>query len=126
MTHGTIDGYDLLAVERYTLRGDLQPQCPGHVQQAGTTGASSSESDKYEELIVNPAILTLVKQRGNIDCGGAEFVLIRYGNFFQFLLPIEGGHISVCIEPYADPLELLAPIRAALSQADLQLPGENA
>ena len=29
---------------------------------------SSSESDKYEELIVNPTLLKLVIQRGNIDC----------------------------------------------------------
>jgi hypothetical protein len=29
--------------------------------------ASASESDKYEELIVNPAVLTLVRQRGNIE-----------------------------------------------------------
>jgi len=85
----------------------------------GTAGASSSESDKYEELIVNPALLTLVKQRGDIDCGGADFVLIRYGNFYQFLLPIEGGHVSVSIEPHADPLKLVGPIRAVLSQADL-------
>lgn len=35
--------------------------------RSGTTGASSSKSDKYEELIVNPRLLTLVTQRGNID-----------------------------------------------------------
>jgi hypothetical protein len=76
----------------------------------GLVGASSSESDKYEELIVNPAILTLVKQRGDIDCGGARFVLIRYGNFYQFVAPVEGGHISVCIELQADPLKLAEPL----------------
>ena len=76
----------------------------------GLVGASSTGSDKYEELIVNPAILTLVKQRGDIDCGGANFVLIRYGNFYQFVAPIKNGHISVCIEPHADPLNLVEPI----------------
>jgi hypothetical protein len=78
----------------------------------GRIGASSSDSDKYEELIVNPAILTLVKQRGDIDCGGARFVLIRYGNFYQFVAPLGNGHISVCIEPQADPLKLVQPIQA--------------
>ena len=29
--------------------------------------ASSSDSDLYEELLVNPALLTLATQRGNID-----------------------------------------------------------
>ena len=76
----------------------------------GLVGASSTGSDKYEELIVNPAILTLVKQRGDIDCGGAKFVLIRYGNFYQFVAPIKNGHVSVCIEPHADPLNLVEPI----------------
>jgi hypothetical protein len=85
----------------------------------GTRGVSSSESDKYEELIVNPTILTLVKQRGDIDCGGARFVLIRYGNFYQFVAPIQKGHISICIEPNADPLQLVEPIESLLSQQGL-------
>ena len=76
----------------------------------GLVDASSTGSDKYEELIVNPTILTLVKQRGDIDCGGAKFVLIRYGNFYQFVAPIKNGHVSVCIEPHADPLNLVEPI----------------
>ena len=86
----------------------------------GVAAASSSESDKYEELIVNPTILTLAKQRGNIDCGGAEFVLIRYGNFYQFIVPMQNGHVSVCIEPYADPLRLAEPIQSALNHHRLQ------
>jgi hypothetical protein len=32
--------------------------------------ASSSESDRYEELLVNPTLLTLAGQHGDIDCGG--------------------------------------------------------
>jgi len=68
--------------------------------------ASDSASDKYEELLVNPTILTLVSQRGNIDCGGSRFVVVRYGNFFQFMMRIDGGHVSVCIDPEADVLTL--------------------
>jgi hypothetical protein len=81
-----------------------------------TEGASSSESDRYEELLVNPAILTLARQRGNIDCGGTEYVLIRYGNFFQFVLPLANGHVSVCIEPDAEPISLGAQIREVVSR----------
>jgi hypothetical protein len=80
----------------------------------GVEDASDSDSDKYEELIVNPTILMLVKQRGDIDCGGAEFVLIRYGNFYQFVAPMQDGHISVCIEPHASPVNLVEPIRSTL------------
>ena len=60
-------------------------------QRPDLVGASSSESDKYEELIVNPTLLKLVTQRGNIDCGGARFVLIRYGNFSQATSQALGG-----------------------------------
>ena len=66
--------------------------------------ASASESDKYEELIVNPGVLTLVRQRGNIDCDGVEFVVIRYGNFWQTVWPVKSGHVSLGLEPSANPL----------------------
>lgn len=77
-------------------------------QRAQLENASSPESDRYEELIVNPTLLTLVGQRGDIDCGGAQFVLIRYGNFFQFLVPLPGGHISIGMEADCNPLEVVA------------------
>jgi len=79
-----------------------------------TEGASSSESDKYEELIVNPVMLKAATQRGNIDCGGLEYILIRYGNFFQFVLPVSWGHISVCIEKDADPIAIGYKVQALL------------
>ena len=88
--------------------------------KAGTVGASSSESDKYEELIVNPTLLTLVKQRGDIDCGGARYVLVRYGNFYQLITPSRNGHISICLEPHADPLRLVEPVQSVMSRHGLQ------
>jgi hypothetical protein len=33
-----------------------------------------------------------------------DYVVVRYGNFFQFVVPIEGGHASVAFEPDADPI----------------------
>ena len=77
-----------------------------------TIGASSSDSDRYEELLVNPTLLTLATQRGNIDCGGLDYLIIRYGNFFQFVLPTSWGHVSVCIEKKADPVNLGLKIKA--------------
>jgi hypothetical protein len=76
-------------------------------------GASSSESDKYEELLVNPTLLTLARQRGNIDCGGLRYLLIRYGSFFVVVLPLHDGHVTVGIEPSADPLPLVPRIAEA-------------
>lgn len=89
----------------------------------GIAGASNAESDLYEELLVNPAILTLTIQRGNIDCGGLEFVLIRYGNFYQFVAPRPGGHVSVAIEPVGDPVPIVELIRELLG-GELARPAE--
>jgi hypothetical protein len=86
--------------------------------RAGRAGASAAESDRYEELIVNPTLLTLVGQRGAIDCGGVAYVFIRYGNFFQLVVPVPGGHASICIEPDADPLALVAPVCRAPAGTD--------
>ncbi len=77
-------------------------------QRSGLQNASSPESDRYEELIVNPTLLTLVQARGDTDCGGAQFVLIRYGNFFQFMVPLASGHLSIGMEPDCNPLEVIA------------------
>ncbi len=74
--------------------------------KSGTQGASGSESDRYEELLVNPIMLKAASQRGNIDCGGLEYLLIRYGNFYQFILPTSFGHVSVCIEKSSDPISI--------------------
>jgi hypothetical protein len=74
-------------------------------QRSDLIGASASESDKYEELFVNPAILKLVHQRGNVDCGGAKFVLVRYGNFYQFVYGVGTDHVSICFELSANPLD---------------------
>lgn len=88
----------------------------------GIAAASSAESDTYEELLVNPAILSLTIQRGNIDCGGLQFVLIRYGNFYQFVAPHPGGHVSVTIEPIRDPVPVVETILELLG--DLARPAE--
>jgi hypothetical protein len=80
--------------------------------KSNVVGASGSESDRYEELLVNPTLLKLASQRGNIDCGGLQYVLVRYGNFFQYVLPTGSGHLSVCIESDADPIEIGTRINA--------------
>jgi hypothetical protein len=81
--------------------GQLESKSKGNTQEA-----SSSESDRYEELLVNPTLLKTASQRGNIDCGGLDYLLVRYGNFFQFVLPVSWGHVSVCIEKSADPITI--------------------
>ena len=81
--------------------GDLETK-----SKEDTIGSSKSDSDRYEELLVNPTLITLATQRGNIDCGGLDYLIIKYGNFYQFVLPVSWGHISVCIDKNADPVSL--------------------
>lgn len=80
---------------------------------------SSSESDLYEELLVNPALLNLAVNRGAIDCGGLQFLVVRYGSFFQLVQPVSGGHVSVAIEPSGNPLTIAAQVREALQRQGL-------
>jgi hypothetical protein len=88
-------------------------------ERAGLAGASGAESDRYEELLVNPTLLTLTTQRGNIDAGGLRYVLVRYGNFFQLVLPTPSGHVSIAFEPRAVSVELLEPITTILRHYEL-------
>ncbi len=86
-------------------------------QRSSLSGASASESDRYEELFINPALLTLARQRGNLDCGGAKFVLVGYGNFYQLVLDLPDGHASVCFELSSNPLEYASQIRTICNNA---------
>jgi len=71
-------------------------------QREETIDSSSGETDKYEELLVNPTLLTLASQRGNIDCGGLNYLIIGYGNFHQLVKSISSGHISICLNKNSD------------------------
>ena len=83
-------------------------------ERPGLADASSSESDRYEELLVNPTLITLARQRGEIDCGGLDYLIVAYGHFFQIVLPIDGGHVSVAVQRSQPPTDLVGPIRAAI------------
>jgi hypothetical protein len=71
-------------------------------QRLNLPNSSTNESDRYEELLVNPALLTLARQRGVIDCGGLRYIIIGYGHFNQVISEIAGGHVSICLEEGAD------------------------
>ena len=73
-------------------------------QRPGLENASASESDKYEELIVNPTLLKCATQRGDIDCGGLRALVVAYGNFLELVIPVHGGHLSVGFENGSNPL----------------------
>jgi hypothetical protein len=85
---------------RYVAFGDGQRV--ETAQRDGIAGASDADSDFFEELVVNPTLLTLARQRGDLDCGGLRHVIVGYGNFNQIVVPMRSGHVSVCVERDAD------------------------
>jgi len=88
--------------------GDLVISQRGDVSEASDEG-----SDKFEELLVNPTLLKLTQQRGNIDCGGASFVVVGYGNFLQLVVALPNGHASICFEKSTNPIEYVEAITKA-------------
>lgn len=83
-------------------------------QRQDLANASSSDSDKYEELLVNPTLLKLAKQRGDIDCGGARYVIVGYGHFHQLVIDRPNGHVSVCFELDENPIPFVERILSLL------------
>jgi hypothetical protein len=41
---------------------------------------------------------------------------MHYGDFFQFVAPLEEGHVSVCFEPDADVASVVTRLRSVLRQ----------
>lgn len=85
-------------------------------RETNLVNTSSGESDKYEELLVNPVILKLASQRGRIDCGGLHYLLVGYGHFFQLIKNTDSGHISICLDKTSDLNNLPAKIFTFLNE----------
>ena len=77
--------------------------------------ASSSNSDLYEELLVNPTLLTLATRRGNIDCGGLRYLIVGYGHFEMLVIPTSAGHVGVGFELGANPADYLQTILSVMA-----------
>jgi hypothetical protein len=85
-------------------------------QRDGLAGASDAGSDFFEELLVNPTLLTLARRRGDLDCGGLRHVVVGYGNFDQVVVPTAAGHVSVCVERDADAAAVARQVAELLEQ----------
>jgi hypothetical protein len=96
---------------RYVAHGDGQ-RVQLHARP-DLDNASAAESDRYEELLVNPTLNTLARQRGDIDCGGLRYLVVGYGHFSQLVLPVAQGHLSVAFELGTDPAHHVPAILAA-------------
>lgn len=61
-----------------------------------------ADTDRMEELLVNPVLLELATRRGELDLSGVRYVVIRYGVLDELVFPYGNGHLSVGVEPGAD------------------------
>jgi len=106
----------------FAISPDIRYVATGHGQQVqmrsrpDLRNASSSDSDLYEELLVNPTLLTLATQRGNIDCGGLRYLVIGYGHFHMLVVPTSTGHVGVGFELAANPTDHLQAILKVMAQ----------
>lgn len=91
------------------LDGELQLRSRADLQLLG-----DNESDRYEELIVNPTLLKLLTQRGEIDCGGLRHVVVSYGNFDAYIQPLPAGHVTISFEQDSDLAAEIPRLRAVL------------
>jgi hypothetical protein len=73
-----------------------------------------TETDRMEELMVNPVILELTKRRGDLDMGGMRYVLVGYGTMFELIFPFKEGHLSIGIELNANPTEVAQSVAKCL------------
>jgi len=108
----------------FAVSADVRYVAVAHGQQVdarsrpGLHRASGSDSDRYEELLVNPALLVLASQRGNIDCGGLRYLIVGYGHFQQLVVPRAAGHLSVAFELGSNPADHLPAILGVLARHD--------
>jgi hypothetical protein len=84
-------------------------------QRADIRDGSSSESDFFEELLVNPTLLALARQRGELDCGGLRYLIVAYGTFNVVVMPLNGGHVTVGVALDADPVATAAQVAALVA-----------
>jgi hypothetical protein len=87
-------------------------------QAAAWPTSNAHETDRMEELIVNPVVLEAVRRRGNLDLQGVRHVTIRYGTLYQVVVPIEDGHVSVGVEPSADVERIAGMVEEAVTSSD--------
>jgi hypothetical protein len=72
------------------------------------------ETDRIEELVVNPIVIEITRRRGNLDMDGIRYVVIRYGTQYQLLMPYKDGHLSLGVELEDDPHEIAKTVAGHL------------
>ena len=85
-------------------------------EMPGLSTTTTEESNFYEELLVNPALLKLASQRAHLDCEGLRYIAIGYGEFVQLIMLVKDGHVSLGVSRKANTGELAARVQSLLQQ----------
>lgn len=109
--------FDLGPFVRYVAYGEGQRIWMR--ERDGLSPASNSQSNRIEELLVNPTLLTLARQRGELDGRGLRFIIVGYGNFHQLVAPTRAGHISVALNTDADAVTVARQLERLLDRFDI-------
>jgi CubicO group peptidase (beta-lactamase class C family) len=64
--------------------------------------------------VVNPTLIALARQRGELNCGGLRYVAVGYGGFVQFVAPMRGGHVSLGVSEARDCKQLAIEVAGVL------------
>ncbi len=65
----------------------------------------------WEEAVVNPTLIDLLRRTGAARHEGLDYLLVRYRDGWLLLLPFEHGHAAIAFEPTADPIPTVPTLR---------------
>ena len=103
-----VGGWGTAVPEKLVTNAEMEQRVESH---------NPPETDRMEELIVNPIVLEATRRRGNLDLDGVRYVIIRYGKQFQAIFPFAEGHVSVGIEASADAVAVSEKVVETLRRA---------
>ena len=67
---------------------------------------TTTQTNFFEEYLLNPSLIFMAQRRGNLDCGGLRYVAVGYGDFTMLLMPIAQGNVSIGVARKRDVGEL--------------------
>ncbi len=94
-------GIRYLAVNQEGEIVEMEQRLPSH---------NPVETDRMEELLVNPTILEMTKRRGDLDLDGIRYIIIQYGLQYQAIFNYRNGHVSVGIESDSDAVAVVTKV----------------
>ncbi len=81
---------------------EMEQRLPSH---------NPAETDRMEELVVDPTVLGITRRRGDLDMDGIRFVIIRYGLQYQAIFDYLEGHVSLGVKSECDVIAITKRIR---------------